>query len=582
MVGVPESLDLIIVGGTPAGLSLAAEAQAAGLERVLVLESSDTVVPADAAGRLRLNVRYQTQVVAIRDEGSAVVVDTLQGALQANAVAYADPLPGTPLSPEYPLPPSLTSRVHFSCDEIPADGCDVLVVGGGEQATGFAESLVEQGHQVVLALLGEFEQLSRLSRETLERMEQERRATILWHSTPDAVGDVGGFPMAYFDDRRTPDLQVDHVVYALGVQVDDTAFEQLGIDVPSSSTRSFILQDRKESVSHPMGSLVPAGRAWDAIRAVRFPSLPATPHAPPAERREELAARYYNATITYFEKAHSDLWLIRVRPDTGSADHRAGQYATLGLGYWEPRIDDAIDRLKEGQVEKLVRRSYSISSPILDAHGYLVNPYESEELEFYVVLVPPSEERVPGLTPRLARKEVGDRIYLGPKISGRYTLDPVTDPASVVVFLATGTGEAPHNAMIAELLRRGHYGPIASVVTVRRWTDLGYRRLHTELERRFSNYHYLALPTREPDVPKRYIQDVVESGELEGRLGASLDPSTTTVFLCGNPAMIGPPTWNGNGPVFPTPRGVVELLVGRGFTPDRREAPGNVHFEEYW
>ncbi len=458
----------------------------------------------------------------------------------------------------------------------------MLVVGGGEQATGFAELLVEQGHQVVLALLGEVEQLSRLSRRTLERMEQQRHATILWHSTPDAVGEVGGFPMAFFEDRRTPDLQLDHIVYALGVEVDDAAFDQLGINVPASSDRFFILQDRKETVAHPVGSLVPAGQAWEAIRVIRYPTLPATPQAPPVERREELAARHYNATVTHFEKAHSDLWLIRVRPDTGSADHRAGQYATLGLGYWEPRIDGEIDRLKEGQIEKLVRRSYSISSPILDQHGYLVNPYESEELEFYIVLVPPTDGRVPGLTPRLALKEVGDRVYLGPKISGRYTLDPVTDPASTVILLATGTGEAPHNAMIGELLRRGHYGPIASVITVRNWSDLGYRAVHAELERRFPNYHYLAMPTREADVQKRYIQDLVASGDLEERIGAPLDPSSTTVFLCGNPAMIGPPVWDDGIPLFPTPKGVVEVLFERGFTPDRRDAPGNVHFEEYW
>ncbi len=28
--------------------------------------------------------------------------------------------------------------------------------------------------------------------------------------------------------------------------------------------------------------------------------------------------------------------------------------------------------------------------------------------------------------------------------------------------------------------------------------------------------------------------------------------------------------------------GVVGILAGMGFTPDRRGAPGNVHYEEYW
>lgn len=46
-------------------------------------------------------------------------------------------------------------------------------------------------------------------------------------------------------------------------------------------------------------------------------------------------------------------------------------------------------------------------------------------------------------------------IYPGPKIAGRYTLDPVNDPEAQIILLATGTGEAPHTAMLTELLRKG-------------------------------------------------------------------------------------------------------------------------------
>jgi len=165
--------------------------------------------------------------------------------------------------------------------------------------------------------------------------------------------------------------------------------------------------------------------------------------------------------------------------------------------------------------------------------------------------------------------------------SGRYTLAPVTDPASTVVFFATGTGEAPHNAMVIELLRKGHYGPIVSAVSVRQWADLGYLEKHQTLAERYSNYHYLPMPTREPDVPKRYIQDVLIDGDLAS-MGIELDPASTHVFLCGNPAMIGIPEEDDSTTVFPEPVGVVELLTERGFTLDRRRRAGNIHVEEYW
>ena len=577
-----EQFDLVVIGGNPAGLSLAAEAQEAGVARVLVLERGSTVTPVEAVGRYRLDVRYGVSVLAMRSERDHVIVQTEETTLHTSAVAYAEVPPGSPTPPEYSIPGPLLSRVHLGAENLPAEPCDVLVVGGGEQAVEITERAVERGDQVVLALTGPFDHLSRLSQDTLTSLETGRHVTILWQSRPDAIDDVGGFPMAVFTDRSTPDLQFDHVVYACGLDVSDDAFAQLGMHVEVENGRMFILQDLDEHIHHAIGLLIPAGQAWDVIRGHVFPDIPAPVTPPSPAKTEELRARHYNATIARFDKAHSDLWRIQIKPDIGDTSHRAGQYATIGLGYWEPRIDAAADQIKDGQIEKLIRRSYSISSPVVDEYGYLVDPHESEFIEFYIVLVPPTPGRVPALTPRLARKNVGDRLYLGPRIAGRYTLGPVTDPASTVVFLATGTGEAPHNAMVTELLRKGHHGPIVSVVTVRQITDLAYLDIHRALEERFPNYQYVALPTREPDHPKRYIQETLADGWLSETTGVSLDPGSTQVFLCGNPAMIGPPEWHDNTPAFPQPKGAVEVLTELGFTVDRRDQPGNVHFEEYW
>ncbi len=276
--------------------------------------------------------------------------------------------------------------------------------------------------------------------------------------------------------------------------------------------------------------------------------------------------------------------MLRVRPDSGSASHLPGQYATLGLGYWERRIDDVDEHLTPAQSERLIRRSYSISSPIFDDNGYLADAGGADEIELYVVLVRAAPDRIPALTPRLALKRPGDRIHLGPKIAGRYTSSVVDDPADAVAFLATGTGEAPHNAMIVELLRRGHYGPIVSVVSVRYATDLGYLAQHRELESRYRNYTYVPLTTRDPKRvgEKIYIQDFIARGMLAECLGGKLDPESTHVFLCGNPGMIGLPTWDGDQPKFPEPRGASEVLYELGFTLDRRGVVGRVHHEEYW
>jgi ferredoxin--NADP+ reductase len=302
--------------------------------------------------------------------------------------------------------------------------------------------------------------------------------------------------------------------------------------------------------------------------------------ADPFERLREEA---YNATISHIRAHNTDLWVMKVRPDEPIDPFAAGQYTTLALGYWEPRADEADDEIDEGQRQKLARRSYSVSSSIVDREtGELVDAHP-QDVEFYVVKVRPGEEEIPALTPRMFTKDEGDRIFMGRKFTGRYTLEGV-QPDDKVVFLSTGTGEAPQNAMTAELLRREHKGPILNLVCVRYRADLAYVPEQEIVEQKWNNYRYEVLTTREPENKenKLYIQDLIRDGKIEELLGSPLDPADTHVFLCGNPAMIGLPKWDDDTPTFPEPEGVCELLHERGFTIDHLKTKGNVHYEEYW
>ncbi|MFQ3594137.1 MAG: ferredoxin--NADP reductase [Gemmataceae bacterium] len=295
----------------------------------------------------------------------------------------------------------------------------------------------------------------------------------------------------------------------------------------------------------------------------------------------------YNATVVQLVKPHDDLMILRVRPDGPIPPHQPGQYTTLGLGAWEPRVADCQPECSEtAESTKLYRRSYSLSCSILDDTGELLDDPTAAGLEFYITLVRQTEQPhdPPLLTPRLFGLRQGDRLHLGTKISGQYTLQGV-QPDDTVIFLSTGTGEAPHNYMLWQLLRSGHRGPIVAVCCVRYRKDLGYRTVHETLGRRYPHYRYVPLVTREGG-PKRYIQDLVRSRELEHLAGRSLAPQHTHFFLCGNPAMIGAPRkdpqtgqW-----LYPEPTGVVELLEAQGHQIDRpaMRVRGNIHFEKYW
>ncbi len=302
-----------------------------------------------------------------------------------------------------------------------------------------------------------------------------------------------------------------------------------------------------------------------------------------------------NATVVDRQRVGAGLLILRVHPDGGPIGFQPGQYTTLGcppeiLTHWAG---------ESPLIKKGLRRSYSLSAPLVTPTGELAHPERYENWEFFIRVLEPDLEGRPRLTPWLNRLEVGDRLLAGPKVAGRYTLEGVA-PGDRVALISTGTGEAPHNAMVAALLASGHHGPIGLVSCVRYPQDLAYATQHRWLERLHANYRYVTATTRvgpgfaeatsEPNFAGRYLQELFVDGSLEATLGWGLDPARTHVFLCGNPAMIGeiPPTpevaaigemIEGRGP---RSAGLASLLLARGFRLNRPRQPGNLHVEAYW
>jgi ferredoxin--NADP+ reductase len=305
----------------------------------------------------------------------------------------------------------------------------------------------------------------------------------------------------------------------------------------------------------------------------------------------QLQQESYNAEVVEFRAVHESLAVLRVRPDWGRLVAEPGQYTVLGLGNWEPRVARAHpEDLDEAHLRRVTKRAYSFSSSMLFA-GEVRRVSETEHVEFYVTLIDAGNSMGPSLTPRLFALRPGDRLFLGPKSTGRYTLAGV-HPEQNIVLLSTGTGEAPHNTMVAELLASGHAGRVVAVTSVRQFRDLAYLSEHRELERLFPNYRYVPLTTREPEnldpslsnyVGKRYLQDYIASGDFTREAGLVLRPEETHVYLCGNPAMIGAPLRHPQADRrFGSEHGMVELLEQAGFRPHAHGRPGNLHFEAYW
>ena len=210
-------------------------------------------------------------------------------------------------------------------------------------------------------------------------------------------------------------------------------------------------------------------------------------------------------------KDHSDeLWSIRARAQE-KLNFKPGQYATLAVE----------------QNGRMVQRAYSIvSSPLED------------ELEFFFELVPEGE-----LTPLLFKGQAGDSLWMRRQARGLFTLDAVSG-RSKHLLLCTVTGVAPYVSMARSFARKESSGEscdqqlIVVQAASRSW-EFAYADELRVLAERLPWFHYI------PAVSRPW-----EDGGWQGEVGRvdditrkyldsfGLNPSNTTVYLCGHPQMI--------------------------------------------
>jgi len=264
----------------------------------------------------------------------------------------------------------------------------------------------------------------------------------------------------------------------------------------------------------------------------------------------------FNATVIGREEIHSDLIILRVRPDNALFDFKPGQFGVLGLPGSAPRIPEAAPEDPTPEPDKIIRRAYSIAS----------SSVERRYIEFYLTLITSGQ-----LTPRLFALKYGSRVFLGPKASGMFTLDRVA-PGKAVVLIATGTGLAPYVSMLRTLLMTETQRKFVVLHGARYSWDLGYRGELESLARLRPNFTYIPSITRADHDPHFHgrtgrIQNVLEQGAVENDAKVELDPAKTDVFLCGNPEMV---------------KVVKEILAKKGFVAGDSKNPGNIHVEEYW
>ncbi len=270
-----------------------------------------------------------------------------------------------------------------------------------------------------------------------------------------------------------------------------------------------------------------------------------------------MAERTLNSVVSNIIQVSPTMRILRVKPDTGELpDFTAGQFISLGLPASAPRCADATPEEEELKPGKMIRRLYSIAS----------SSVSREYIEFYITLV-----RSGALTPRVFNLQIGDRVEIGKRTSGIFTLEEVPE-GNNIILIATGTGVAPYISMIRSNALQKGLGKIAVIQGAANSWDLGYSSELVLIESMSDKFYYhptILMPEKEPGGwhgDTRLIQDIWKDGIMTKLWGVEPTPADTHIFLCGNPNMTDV---------------MIKILNEEGFEEHSRKSPGQVHIESW-
>ncbi|PQJ96026.1 ferredoxin--NADP reductase [Chromatium okenii] len=229
-------------------------------------------------------------------------------------------------------------------------------------------------------------------------------------------------------------------------------------------------------------------------------------------------------------------------------------------GLYSLQFDAPIHAFKAGQYIKV---ALDIAGERIGRPYSLVNAPQERPLEIFF-----NEVNGGSLTAPLSALNIGDPVWLTAAAGGIFTLETVA-PAETLWLLATGTGLGVYLSILRSAEPWERFQRVILVHGVRQVADLAYQDLLAEIsERHGERFRMIAAVSRETGAHllNGRITDLLTNGELETIAGATIDPATSHVMLCGNSAMI---------------KDAKIILEARGLVRHRRQAPGHYTTEQY-
>lgn len=256
-----DSLEMLIIGAGPAGISMGVEAVTSGIdsEKVVIIEKAhehsymirkfypdQKLVTANYKGKAavcngvmcipdysknetlsyldqaieknKLKVHYQETVWKLEKcEDGYFNVSTEKNEFRTKTCVIAIGMMGKPNKPDYKIPSDIRDKVHFDITSKKIENSKVLVIGGGDSASEYAQYLSQEGNTVDLSYRRDnFARMNEINQVSLKALETRGVTELILNSNVVELKAAEDKVEVIFKEDEIESRQYENVVYALG------------------------------------------------------------------------------------------------------------------------------------------------------------------------------------------------------------------------------------------------------------------------------------------------------------------------------------------------------------------------------
>ncbi len=288
--------EIVIIGAGPAGISLAVEARKSGVapNKMVVLEKApdhswsirkfypeEKLVTANYKGNdvscegelclmdstkdetldylgqsikeYSLDIRYKHSADEIKKLANGqYVVCSGNECFVTKTVAIAIGVMGRPNRPSYSIPNDISRNIFFDISSENLKEQSVLVVGGGDSASEYAQYLEQRGNEVFLSYRrDQFSRMNDINEKTIKTLADKGRCKLLMGTDIESVEsskkDDGKIKVNF---KQRDALTFDAIVYALGGTTPKNFLETIGIKMTKEGPEvsNFFESEEREGI----------------------------------------------------------------------------------------------------------------------------------------------------------------------------------------------------------------------------------------------------------------------------------------------------------------------------------------------